>query len=44
MVENNPPLVNKKYKPDQNILDQEKQFARDFLNDATVTLDPRTSL
>ena len=41
MVENNPKLVNKKYKPDQSILDREKQYARDFMKEEpTVVLSP----
>jgi len=44
MVENNIQLANKKYKPDQNILEQEKQFAKNFINETTVKLNPSTSL
>ena len=35
---------NNKFQPDKKILDQEKQFARDFTNETILILDPNTSV
>ena len=43
MVEDFSPKSNKKYTPDQQMIDSEKQYARDFMSTVKILLHPRTA-